>query len=212
MFSLSNLCQLPRCSILLLFNAVVEDRGQPWKCLTSQVVWMKKFRNAFNTCADQFLGTVSCYLAGSFSYYWDRKMATFVNLKKHYRVFLLFFICQVLGPRPWTSGSSWSSCLSSAAARSTLSRSQVRTGATGPMAQQTAEERSARRAWLSCWLGLLGLTKLWPSWRTVVFNWSFHPTPNWSVRCWESLRRGKGGSGYQMFRISKQQDRLFMYC
>lgn len=116
---------------------------------------------------------------------------------------------QVLSLRPWRSGSSWSSYLSGAAVWWTPSRCQVLMGAAGPTAQQTAVERSTQRTWPWCWLGRPGPTTPWPSWRSVECSWSFHRTPNWSVSCWESLRRGRGGY-YQTF--INTQGKEFQHC
>lgn len=112
---------------------------------------------------------------------------------------------QVLSLRPWRSGSSWSSYHSSAAMRWARSRSQVWTGAASPTAQQTAVERSAQRTWPWCWLAQPGLTAPWPCWRSAECSWSFRRTLNWSVSCWESLRRGRGGSGCRLLNFNKHK-------
>ena len=104
-------------------------------------------------------------------------------------------IFQALSRSHWTSGSSWSGCLSSAGAQTSQSRSQVWTGTVGPTARQTAEERPAWRTWPWCWLGKPDLTELWMSWRNVACSWSCPLNPNWSVSYWGSRRRGRGGSG-----------------
>lgn len=108
----------------------------------------------------------------------------------------LYVISQVLSRRPWTSGSFWSSCLSSAAA--SQSRPQVWMGAACPTAQQIVVGRSAQKTWPCCWLGRPGRTAPWLFWRSAECNWSFHLTPNWSVSCCESLRRGRGESEWQL--------------
>lgn len=110
---------------------------------------------------------------------------------------------QELSLKHWTSGSSWSSCPNRAVLH--LRSSLVLMGAAGLTTQQKAVGRSARKTWPWCWLGPLGPTWLWPSWKSVGYSWSFRLTPNWSVSCWEWLRRGRGGWQHAVFVSSQYQ-------